>query len=109
MHCTFVTFGLPVEISSDGVSEFFAKVIKDFIKRRGIHYRMSSAYHRLSNGRAELAVKATKRLLMKNVGPNGVLENSRMVQALLTQRNTPDRVCKLSPAQILMGRNLTHS
>ena len=45
----------------------------------------------MSNGRAELAVKATKQLLIKNVGPNGELQNSRIVQALLTQRNTPDR------------------
>ena len=29
-----------------------------------------------------------------------------MVQALLTQRNTPDPGCKLFPAQILSGRNL---
>ena len=49
---------------------------------------MSSAYHPMSNGRAELAVKATKRLLMENVGTNGELENDRIVQALLTQRNT---------------------
>ena len=32
-----------------------------------------------------------------------------MVQALLSQRNTPDPVCKLSPAQILLGRNLKKS
>ena len=32
-----------------------------------------------------------------------------MVQALLTQRNTPDLGCKLSPAQILFGRSLKDS
>ena len=105
----FVTFGVPVEISSDGGPEFSAKVTKDFLKRWGIYHRMSSAYHPMSNGRAELAVKATKRLLMENVGQNGELENDKMVQALLTQRNTPDPGCKLSPAQILLGRNLKDS
>ena len=70
---------------------------------------MSSAYHPVSNGRAELAVKASKRLLMENVGSNGELNNDKMVQALLTQRNTPDPGCKLSPAQILLGRNLKDS
>ena len=58
---------------------------------------MSSAYHPMSNSRAELAVKATKRLLMEKVGPNGELNNNRMLQTLLTLRNTPDPVCKLSP------------
>ena len=65
---------------------------------------MTSAYHPMSNGRAELVVKATKRLLTENVGPYGKLNKDRMVQALLTQKNTPDPGCKLSPAQILLGR-----
>ena len=72
----FVTFGVPVEISSNGVTEFLAKVTKDFLKQWGIHHRMLSAYHLMSNGSAELAVKATKRLLMENVGLNGELNNA---------------------------------
>ena len=106
MSRIFVTFGVPVEVSSNAVTEFSAKVTKDFIKQWGIHHRMSSAYHLMSNGREEQALKATKRLLMDNVGLNGELNNDRMVKALLSQRNTPDPGCKLSPAQILLGRNL---
>ena len=34
----FVTFGVPVEISSDGGPEFSAKVTKDFLKRWSIHH-----------------------------------------------------------------------
>ena len=105
----FVTFGVPVEISSSGVTEFLAKVTKDFLKQWGIHHRMLSAYHLMSNGRAEKAIKATKRLLMENVSLKGELNNDRMVQALLSQRNTPDPVCKLSPAQILLGQSLKKS
>ena len=65
---TFVTFGVPVEISSNGVTEFSAKVTKDFLEQWGIQHRISSAYHLMSNGRAEKAIKVTKRLLMENVG-----------------------------------------
>ena len=75
----FVIFGAPVEISLDRGPEFSTKVTKDFLKRWGVHHRMSSAYHPMSNGRTELAVKATKRLLMENVGSNGELNNNRMV------------------------------
>ena len=109
MRRIFVTFDVPVEISSDRGPEFSAKVTKDFLKRWGIHHSMSSAYHPMSNGRAQLAVKATKRLLMENVGSNGELNNDRMVQALFTQRNTPDPGCKLYPAQILFGQNVKDS
>ena len=47
---------MPVEIFLDGGPEFSAKVTKDFLKVWGIHHRMSSAYHLLSNGKAELAL-----------------------------------------------------
>ena len=44
----------------------------------------------MSIGRVKLVVITTKRSLMENVGPNGELNNDRMVQALLTLKNTPD-------------------
>ena len=105
----FVTFGVPIELSSDGGSEFIAAESKTFYERWGVKHRLSSAYLPSSNGRAELAVKSTKRLLMDNISPNGDLDNDKMVRALLIQRNTPDSGCKLSPAQILFGRPLRDS
>ena len=70
---------------------------------------MSSAYHSVSNGRAELGVMAIKPFFTENVVPNGELENDRMLQALITQRNKPDPGCKLSSAQILLGQSLKES
>ena len=67
---------------------------------------MSSAYFAQSNGRAEVAVKAMNRLVEENMGINSSLDNDKIVRALLQQRNTPDNVCKLSPAEILFGRSL---
>ena len=101
-----VTFGVPVEISSDGGPEFIAGETNDFFKIWGIHHRLSSAGLPSSNGRAELGVKTAKRLLMENVGPSGTLDSDGVVRALLTYRNTPEPGCKLSPAQILLGRPL---
>ena len=101
-----VTFGVPTEVSSDGGPEFTAHETEAFFKRWGIHHRLSSVSFPSSNGRAELAVKSAKRMLMDNVSPNGSLDNDAMVRALLVHRNTPDPGCKLSPAQILLGRPL---
>ena len=98
-----------MEISSDGGPEFVAQETKDFFLRWGICHRLSSVSLPSSNGRAELAVKSTKRLLMDNVSPNGELDDDKMVRALLTQRNTPDPGCRMSPAQILFGRPLRDS
>lgn len=101
-----ITFGVPVEISSDGGPEFKAGETKAFFEKWGIRHRLSSVSLPSSNGRAELAVKTAKRLLMDNISPNGSLDNDGMVRALLVYRNTPDPGCKLSPAQILLGRPL---
>ena len=75
----------------------------------GYHHCISSAYHPVSNGRAKLAVKAFKRLLIESISSNSELNNERMIQALLTHRKTPEPGCKLSPAQILLERNLKDS
>ena len=102
----FATFGVPEEISTDGGPEFIADETKDFFSRWGVKHRLSSSYFPQSNGRAELAVKATKRLLEDNIGPNGDLNTDKVVCALLQHRNTPDRDCSLSPAEIIFGRPL---
>ena len=106
LRSMFVTFGVPVEISSDGGPEFTARETDNFLKTWGVRHRLSSAYHAQSNGRAELAVKSTKRLLRENVGPNGDLNTDKFVQALLMKRNTPDPDCRLSPAEVLFGRKI---
>ena len=104
------TFGVPYEISSDGGSEFVAPETTFFFVKWSIHYhRRSSAYLPQSNGRAEVAVKSTKRALEGNVDRDGSLNTEAVVRALLQLRNTPDRECGLSPAQILFGRSLRDS
>ena len=48
-------------------------------------------------------------MLMETFGLNGKLKTDRMVQVLLKQPNKPDPGCKLSPVQVLLGRNLKNS
>ena len=98
--------GAPEEISSDGGPEFTSKEAADLYARWGIKHRLSSAYFPQSNGRAEVAVRITKRLLQDKMAENGSLNTDNMIRALLQQRNTPDRDCKLSPAEVLFGRGL---
>ncbi len=95
-----------MEISSDGGPEFTASVTADFLSRWGVHHRISSAYFPQSNGRAEVAVKKCKRLLMDNIGPTGSLNSDNLLQALLQVLNTPDPDCNISPAEIMFGRQI---
>ena len=102
----FATFGVPEELSSDGGPEFTAKSTEDFLKLWGVRHRISSASFPQSNGRAEVAVKTAKRLLMSNTGPSGDLDQDSFLRAMLQLRNTPDPDCHLSPAEIVFGHPL---
>ena len=102
----FGIFGVPKELSSARGPEFIAADSKGFLERWGVVLRYSSAYNPQSNGRAELAVKATKRLLEENIGPDGKLDTDNFTQAMLIYRNTPDPICKLSPSEVIFGRKL---
>ena len=86
----FATYGVPLEISTDGGPQFIADACRQFLKTWGVKHRVSSAYFPRSNGRAEVAVKSTKRLLRTNISPGGSLNNDRFLEAILQHRNTPD-------------------
>ena len=43
---------------------------------------------------------------MNNLGPNGTLHSDKMARALLLDRNCPDPLTGLSPAQVIFGRVL---
>ena len=102
----FATFGVPEELSSDGGPEFTAGETENFLRLWGVRHRLSSAGFPQSNGRAEVAVKTAKHLLMSNTGPTGSLDHDRFLCAMLQLRNTPDLDRNLSPAQIIFGRPL---
>ena len=102
----FATFGVPEELSSDGGPEFTAGCTEAFLRLWGVRHRVSSTHFPQSNGRAEVAVKTAKRLLMSHTGPTGSLNHDHFLHATLQLRNTPDPDCNISPAQIVFGRPL---
>ena len=101
---TFVTFGVPEEITSDGGPQFTAGVTQQFLDFWKVHHRKTSVANPHANSRAEIAVKTVKRLLMDNTGPTGSLDTDNFQRAILTYRNSIDPETKASPALILFGR-----
>ena len=95
------------ELASDGAGEYVSGKTYKFLKNCKVNFRMSSAYFRHSNQRAELGVRAAKRILREN--GNGKLDTDRFLRALLTYRNTPDRDTGKSPAQVVFGYPINHT
>ena len=103
----FRTFGVPVEIATDGGPPFNGFEYLTFLKDWLIRKRLSSAYYPQSNGRAEAAVKSAKRILLGNTNPvTGQLDTYEATRALMNHRNTPQQDTNLSPAVTLFGRPL---
>ena len=84
----FVTFGVAEEFASDFGPQMKYEVLQQFLKQWGVFHRVSSAYFPRSNSRAELAVKAGKRLLKDNMGPKGDIDTDNFYSPLLHYRNT---------------------
>ena len=98
-------FGVPEEISSDGGPPFNSMEYESFLQRWDIRRRQSSAYYPQSNGRAEVAVKTARRILLGNINPvTGKLDTEEAARAFLAYRNTPSQDTGISPAMSLFGR-----
>ena len=84
-----MVFGVPEEIALDQGSTLVSHATEGFLQNWGVKQRISSAHFPNSNSRAELGVKAMKRLLRDNIGPKGHLDADKFRRALLACRNTP--------------------
>ena len=86
-------------VFSDNGPQFSSAEFKSFSQSWGFKHQTSSPYHSQSNGKAESAVKAAKRImtLAKSTGEDPYL-------MLLEQRNIPTDIIGYSPVQRLFGR-----
>ena len=100
---SFVTFGIPEEMTSDGGPQFTAGKTQHFLEKWGVRYRLCSVANPHANSRAELAVKTVKRMLADNSSPTGSLDTDKVQRVLLVYRNSIDPETKASPALILFG------
>ena len=57
----------------------------------------------------EVAVKTAKRIIHNNTSPDGSLDNDKAARGILQYRNTPLPDINLSPAQVLLHRQLRDS
>ena len=100
MKDAFSRHGIPTELVSDNGSQYKSHKFKQFAKKWDFNHDPSSPRYPRSNGLAESSVKTVKTMIKKCMATNRDIK-----QGLLTIRNTP-LACGLSPAQLLMNRQL---
>ena len=81
---TFVNFGIPDELASDGGPGFTATEQREFLRDWVVHHRLSSVSFPHSSCRAEVGVKTVKRLIADNTGPNDDLHTDAFQRAMLS-------------------------
>ncbi|MFV0366579.1 MAG: RNase H-like domain-containing protein [Mangrovibacterium sp.] len=100
----FREVGVPLRLRTDGGPPFSSSEFADFTRRWGIQHFTSSPHYPQSNGHAEAAVKAVKRLIMATA-PSGNINCEAFDRGLMELRNVPNHT-GCSPAQVLFGHNL---
>ncbi|XP_068246690.1 uncharacterized protein [Palaemon carinicauda] len=100
---SFVTFGIPEELISDGGPQLTSGKTQEFQSSWSVH-RLTSFANPQANCRAEVAVKTVKRMLTDNTGPAGSLNIDRFQRAMLIYWNSINTETKTSPARVLFSR-----
>ena len=100
----FCRVGVPDVIWSDGGTQFTSAAFQAFLRDWQIRHKRSSPMYPQSNGKAESAVKAAKKLLRRCWSSRDQrLDPERWTRGILQLRNTPGPDGP-SPAQLVYGR-----
>ena len=97
----FATHGLPYTLVSDNGTCFVSEEFDGFLKKNGIQYITSPAYHPASNGLAERGVRIIKEALEKQ--SLGDIQ-CKLDRILFKYSITPHTTTHQTLAELLMGR-----
>ena len=97
LKAIFSRHGVPETLVSDNGPQYASQEFSEFARSYDFCHVTSSPYFPQSNGQAERTVQTVKKLLKESSDP---------YMALLSYRATPLPWCDLTPAELLMGRQL---
>lgn len=101
----FARFGFPVQLVTDNAPTFTSEEFRIFCKLAHIKHTFSPPYHPATNGAAERFVETFKSHTMK-IKESGLTLSSALNLFLSDYRSTPQRTTGITPAKLMLGREL---
>ncbi|KAG7296766.1 hypothetical protein JYU34_020702 [Plutella xylostella] len=101
----FTIFGIPVHLVTDNGRSFTSIEFQEFCKSAQIKHTFSPPYHPATNGAAERFVQTFKSTITKIV-ESGHSMSYAINLFLMDYRNTPQRTTGITPARLMLGREL---
>ena len=102
---TFSTHGYPEIMITDNASNFVSSVCESFCKENAIQHKKITPYHPQSNSEIERFYRTLGKFV-KTTHSEGRCWKNELDDFLLMYRNTPHSTTSVSPAKLLMNRNL---
>ena len=104
LRSLFVRMGLPDQIVSDNGPKFTSKTLRQFSFANGIKQVTGAPHHSSTNDQAEKLVQSFKKGMTADKSWRDFQQ--KFDRFLLTYRSVPHATTALSPAQLLLGRNI---
>ncbi|XP_063386986.1 uncharacterized protein K02A2.6-like [Cydia fagiglandana] len=101
----FTRFGYPVHLVTDNGPTFTSQEFKDFCITKHIKHTFSPPYHPATNGAAERFVETFKSAITK-IKESGLNLRSSVNLFMFDYRSTPQRTTGVSPARLMLSREL---
>lgn len=102
----FSRFGLPQQMSSDRGGHFISEVMAKLWKILGVKRRLHIAYRPASSGSVERYNQSIVYILKKFVNETGKDWDVKLPLVLMALRATPNTVTKMSPFELMTGRQM---
>lgn len=101
----FTRFGYPSHLVTDNGRSFTSTEFKEFCAKVGVKHTFTPPYHPATNGAAERFVETFKFTVTK-IKESGYSLTSAINLFLMDYRGSPQRTTGVSPARLMLGREI---